>query len=36
MKMGKFKEYQVVVILWIIELVFAILAIVFQTTVIRI
>jgi UDP-N-acetylglucosamine--dolichyl-phosphate N-acetylglucosaminephosphotransferase len=36
MKMGKFKEYQVVVILWIIELVFAILAIVFQTTVVRI
>ncbi|BFH72462.1 UDP-N-acetylglucosamine--dolichyl-phosphate N-acetylglucosaminephosphotransferase [Sulfurisphaera javensis] len=36
MKMGKFKEYQVVAILWGIELIFAILAIIFQTITIRI
>ncbi|MCY0882681.1 MAG: UDP-N-acetylglucosamine--dolichyl-phosphate N-acetylglucosaminephosphotransferase [Acidianus infernus] len=34
MKMGRFKEYQVVAILWIIEGIFAILAIYLQTTVI--
>lgn len=35
MRMGKMKEYQVVAILWGIELMFAILAVVLQTTVIR-
>ncbi len=34
MKMGKFKEYQVVAIIWGIEIIFAILAIYLQTTVI--
>jgi len=34
MKMGKFKEYQIVAILWGIEAVFALLAIYFQLTVI--
>lgn len=36
MKLGKFKEYQVVAILWGIEIIFAILAIIFQEVVIRI
>jgi len=36
MKLGKFKEYQVVAILWGIEIIFAILAVFFQETVIRI
>lgn len=34
MKLGKFKEYQIVAILWLIEILFAILAVYFQTTVI--
>ncbi len=34
MKMGHFKEYQVVIILWLLEVVFAVLAYVFQTTVV--
>ena len=36
MKMGKFKEYQVVAILWLFEIIFAILAIYFQTVIIRV
>ncbi|BAB67155.1 MraY family glycosyltransferase [Sulfurisphaera tokodaii] len=36
MKLGKFKEYQIVAILWGIELIFAILAIIFQEIVIKI
>ncbi len=36
MKMGHFKEYQVVMILWGVELAFAVLAVYLQTTVIRI
>lgn len=36
MKLGKFKEYQIVAILWGIELVFAILAVFFQEVVVRI
>ncbi|MEM0122614.1 MAG: UDP-N-acetylglucosamine--dolichyl-phosphate N-acetylglucosaminephosphotransferase, partial [Saccharolobus sp.] len=34
MKIGRFKEYQIVLILWGIEVIFAILAIYFQTTII--
>ena len=36
MKLGKFKEYQVVAILWGIEIIFAILAVFFQETVVKI
>ncbi|WP_338599545.1 glycosyltransferase 4 family protein [Sulfolobus tengchongensis] len=32
MKIGHFKEYQVVIILWIIEAIFAIIAVILQTT----
>ncbi|QKR00999.1 UDP-N-acetylglucosamine--dolichyl-phosphate N-acetylglucosaminephosphotransferase [Metallosphaera tengchongensis] len=36
MKMGKFREYQIVVVLWSVEIIFAVLAYVLQTVVIRI
>lgn len=36
MKLGRFREYQIVVLIWGIEIVMAVLAVVFQTTVIRI
>ncbi|BCU69185.1 UDP-N-acetylglucosamine--dolichyl-phosphate N-acetylglucosaminephosphotransferase [Stygiolobus caldivivus] len=36
MRIGKFKEYQIVIILWSLELVFAIMAVIFQTVIIRI
>lgn len=36
MKLGRFREYQVVAVLWSVEIVMAVLAVIFQTTVIRI
>ncbi|WP_048100281.1 UDP-N-acetylglucosamine--dolichyl-phosphate N-acetylglucosaminephosphotransferase [Candidatus Acidianus copahuensis] len=36
MKIGKMKEYQIVMIIWVIEILFAILAIILQTTIILI
>ena len=36
MKLGHFKEYQVVGIIWSIEIIFAVIAIILQTTIIRI
>ncbi|BCU67452.1 UDP-N-acetylglucosamine--dolichyl-phosphate N-acetylglucosaminephosphotransferase [Sulfolobales archaeon HS-7] len=36
MKAGNFKEYEIVIIIWLIEIVFAILAVILQTTIIRV
>ncbi|TRM79090.1 UDP-N-acetylglucosamine--dolichyl-phosphate N-acetylglucosaminephosphotransferase, partial [Sulfolobus sp. A20-N-F6] len=34
MKIGRFKEYQIVLILWLIEAIFAVIAVYLQTTII--